>query len=171
MVGPCGVSKKVLGGHWGCFPCPAMSHITAPLLELSYGWHLWRKTKNGVLPWTFLWLGLHLGRDHLLWICLWRVQRSSPSLQNCYTRSQDHHHISVERRKMALRGWRVSYSITFRSHSEFENKWNTDKLFTGMWQEWPLAQSPAESLFPSETHEDSLSWLRFSILVFWASPE
>lgn len=84
----------------------------------------------GNLPWTFLWLGLHLGRDHLLWICLWRVQRSSPSLQNCYTRSRDHHRISVGRRKMALRGGRVSYSITFHSHSEFENKRNTDKLFT-----------------------------------------
>lgn len=154
-------------------PCHVPYHSTVVRTEL---WLVFMKRDkewgpHGNLPWTFLWLDLHLGRDHLLLICLWRVQRSSPSLQNCYTRSQDHHRISVERRKIQQRGWQVSYSITFHSHSEFENKQNIDKLFTGMLQEWPLVQSPAESLFPSETHEDSLSWLHFSILVFWASPE
>lgn len=125
---------------------------------------------HGNLPWTFLWLGLHLGHDHLLSICLWRVQRSSPSLQNCYTHSQDHHRISVERRKIKQRRWKVSYSITFHSHSEFKNKQNIDITSQDV-TEMVSRSVPSRVLVPSETHEGSLSWLHFSILVFWASPE
>lgn len=125
---------------------------------------------HGNMPWTFLWPGLRPDCDHLLSICLWRVQRSSPSLQNCWTHSQDHHHKSLEKSKIILRWRKVNYSITFKLIlTQFENRHKYSPILHQNIIGMALGSIPSRIPVPIRelTRTAFIVYISISNLLFW----